>query len=1349
MVGKCPNKSSEDWKELVSRVGEVGAMSIYKRNGEQIPDMSNFSEDADLFAHFSSKETLTKEAAEDFQRKKAALADSLDADVILDTSIEGAGQLETGTDTPTIRVNPNYMGGDTLIHEYGHLYIDVLGGMENSMIRQGRKYLEGTDLERRITDQYRELSREKLDKEILATAIGQEGQNIFDNQTTFEKFKSWLRLFFNRIKKSLGLDYNVALDLANQLLSNQVAEQLRTELSADVQFQKTQNSPVLNQRDIVKQRKEVLSNIKNALTTKMNRYEQIMNEDNPNEDKQEALKNLRDLVEDFKKADDVQSMMQYIGKGLEETQQMKDRLRGFQTGEYKVTAKRLRDIHNYVQAYSYAEQIRNLLLNDADLHGKFMEETITEGDKQTAIEALDELIKNHSDINNVLTTQAQHFMARKLAQRGGLVHANYREQYKEEFRKQNDISRGITTTYRINGEEVSKKEFQQAATEYANEKIAENKRRIFEEERDHYRNLLVGNDVTDIGKVESYWMDPGNISDEMVQVAHEMLEEADYKTMRDFVSKFKDADDIFIEFNKENPESDQKEKYDVMIEDEVDENGNKTGEKSQYLTGRYYSGFLEKFWEVSAKKREAVQSGDDNAIEQADKDMRKFFENETKEIGGRNIPKDKWKNPQWDKLQEEREKGTPTGQMFDFILQTRGETDSIYPNKQVITYDFSGHKFRKIPAINANNMERVTGDGFYHAIKQSWKDIAKVRAQDIEYRPEQVEEQESNERKLAEEEKRIVKQMGDEAGGLHMSKPVYYRRNIPKGDQSYDLLSAHLLDNAMAVNFKHKSMIQPDLELLHMLSSEREVTKTESSFMKGTRKVVNLFSGKHGEQEDLKVDGDTTKAHQALTSMLEGRLYGVKKLGDKMLNKWADNLMNYTGDVFMIGNHLTAIANTLHGNLMTWVESIGGQEFTKENVKNAQNKYWADLMSIKQDIGKRRKYSKTNLLMERYDPAGEMRPVAQRFVQDTRFKQMADKSTLHGLMRMAEHNIHGTFMYTVLDNMKVKDKDGNFLARDEDGKVITTDSIEEAMSLDEAHRIEDGRLVINERVASTTNTMRFGREEYGIGEASDIHRLMRDIAADLQGQYDNTQQSRAERRWYGRAFMMLRGWLPRGVTRRWRGFNTVKIDRNDLEARDRFYNRNRKNFKSGMYTDAFRLLFSNNILENFREGGVQGMWDVLKEDWNSMSEREYANVRKAVTEFALMGTTIASAYILKSLAEGVDDDDDEMWKQHLWYTTFLAKRLNSELSFYINPQETLRLMQSPAASVSILADTTHLLTQMTSDFPFVTGMEKYERGKRAGQFKLRKDVEDVAPVFNQLNRNVQEAANWLFKEQVL
>jgi len=137
--------------------------------------------------------------------------------------------------TNTVSVNPNYADTDTPIHEYGHVLIDAIG-RDNKVIKAAIKQLEGTKLWKETKQRYPYLSESNLGVEVLAEAIGVEGQGIFDTVAEQSKFKTFLDYIFDWLKTKLGLNKNIAKSLAKQIIMGRGTKDMEV-VSKEDEFQ--------------------------------------------------------------------------------------------------------------------------------------------------------------------------------------------------------------------------------------------------------------------------------------------------------------------------------------------------------------------------------------------------------------------------------------------------------------------------------------------------------------------------------------------------------------------------------------------------------------------------------------------------------------------------------------------------------------------------------------------------------------------------------------------------------------------------------------------------------------------------------------------------------------------------------------------------------------------------------------------------------------------------------------------------------------------------------------------------------------------------------------------------------
>ena len=219
-----------------------------------------------------NREKETKEGFTDKKRrlinnfKSVGITVSVEEDSNLPNNVSGnvTGNIDG---TATIKVNPNYLLDDTIPHEFGHIYVDLLG-VKHPLIVQALEQLKGSALEQAVINMYPELSGEALKKEIVATAIGVEGAKIFKKNPS--KLQTIINKIFRAIGKILGLNPNAAAMLAEQMFAGDIQKSAlvgiidpltRKSKSEDELARKVEDIKILlrNMRNIAKSKKSVKS----------------------------------------------------------------------------------------------------------------------------------------------------------------------------------------------------------------------------------------------------------------------------------------------------------------------------------------------------------------------------------------------------------------------------------------------------------------------------------------------------------------------------------------------------------------------------------------------------------------------------------------------------------------------------------------------------------------------------------------------------------------------------------------------------------------------------------------------------------------------------------------------------------------------------------------------------------------------------------------------------------------------------------------------------------------------------------------------------------------------------------
>ena len=185
--------------------------------------------------------------------------------VVEDYDMEGRAKLEAaGENTvPTIVFNPNRVFSDTIIHEFGHIYVDLLG-YNHPLVQAGIKQLKDSPLWEQVKSKYPNLSNESLGKEVLVTAIGNEGSILFENQDKETRIKRILNAIFSAIGN------NVSKQLASEMLNKNIQNELTGEISSYEQWSKDLDAAVFNEEAI--KQTELTTYLNNKVT---NLYRQI------------------------------------------------------------------------------------------------------------------------------------------------------------------------------------------------------------------------------------------------------------------------------------------------------------------------------------------------------------------------------------------------------------------------------------------------------------------------------------------------------------------------------------------------------------------------------------------------------------------------------------------------------------------------------------------------------------------------------------------------------------------------------------------------------------------------------------------------------------------------------------------------------------------------------------------------------------------------------------------------------------------------------------------------------------------------------------------------------------------
>jgi hypothetical protein len=570
--------------------------------------------------------------------------------------------------------------------------------------------------------------------------------------------------------------------------------------------------------------------------------------------------------------------------------------------------------------------------------------------------------------------------------------------------------------------------------------------------------------------------------------------------------------------------------------------------------------------------------------------------------------------------------------------------------------------------------------------------------------------------------------------------PIYFRGDIDVKDQSKDLFSVAMANMYMALNYKNKIAIAPNLEMIQDAVNERNVAERDS---KGSLKVVKKVWDKVVKK------GDTSNLKRAFDSMLDNRLYGITQLdaGDVMgvnVNMAVKKLMGLTGDAALMLNYASSIVNLIQGHVATKIEAAGGRYFNSKDVRYAFGQYRKHLGGVITDIGRidNTQQSKVNLVLDKFDMMGDFNGMAKDLSQNHKIQSFLRKERLHGFSGLAEHHIQGVLMISTLSAIKVFDKNN---------KPIMNEKGEQ-MNMWEAYSVKENSeglndLVLDPRVKNSTRN-RTGKgfeKQDGITEAEfELSMFMKYLNADLNGNYDPKSQAMAQQYVIGQAAFMLKKWLPRGAASRYRGFtksNDILANRIDQEG-DNFmidedeYSEALRDRIQGRYTTLKN--FANTVRKRVKDEGMKA----VSSTWDDLDPLELANMQKNLYGACTTLFFFAGSSFLAALAA---DDDGEGSNKELFFLAYLMKRAQQEMTFWANPTDFMRTLGTPITALKTLSS----LSDAVFGFllgPFGGGWDTYKSGNNEGSWKwyvsMKKSIPYTDPT-KQFSRDWEKSYNFL------
>jgi hypothetical protein len=164
-----------------------------------------------------------------------------------------------------------------------------------------------------------------------------------------------------------------------------------------------------------------------------------------------------------------------------------------------------------------------------------------------------------------------------------------------------------------------------------------------------------------------------------------------------------------------------------------------------------------------------------------------------------------------------------------------------------------------------------------------------------------------------------------------------------------------------------------------------------------------------------------------------------------------------------------------------------------------------------------------------------------------------------------------------------------------------------------------------------------------------------------------------------------------------------------------YYNERIEDYQGGMYVSTAK--FGRQLVKNLQETKSF----MLSREWAIADNLTKTNVIRSIGEVVTILSSIILANAAISIAKNAKERDQEKKDAVMWnFMAYQALRLEAEFRFYTSPMEAMKILRSPAATMSMVDGIAKLASQLTGP-----GWQEYKQGPFKGDLKLKKTLIDL------------------------
>ena len=429
-----------------------------------------------------------------------------------------------------------------------------------------------------------------------------------------------------------------------------------------------------------------------------------------------------------------------------------------------------------------------------------------------------------------------------------------------------------------------------------------------------------------------------------------------------------------------------------------------------------------------------------------------------------------------------------------------------------------------------------------------------------------------------------------------------------------------------------------------------------------------------------------------------GGYFKASGIGDKFLKFYQLLGMGWNG--------FAGFINVGVGQISNYIEASGGQRFTVEELNKAETLVMNSILKgTTMEIINTPMARKIRALMEKYQVLKE----TSNDIYDQRRlgKYIGGKKAKYlmpyTIQAMTEYVNQAPVMISMLMHTKVKDSNGN------------------EISLWDAYN-DDGTL----KEGIEFNDTEENRNDY-LTQKSKIDSAI----VWIHGNYDADRKVMYKNRILGRALMMFRGWLPMAITSRFgKEINDLQggIVRKGrwISYKDYYQSMGAVKGSTTIVKSLLMKLAGMPLINKITRVNNQQLFDDLISE--EFTEVDAANMRRNLQALLMYGSMMILTLLIKANMDDADDEDKALC--YFWINQI--NRMQSDMSFFIDPTEFVKLNKSVVPAFQLVTNFERALESSTN--VLFGADDEYQQGPYKGQSKQFIAWGRVVPGMNQLPR---------------